>query len=121
MQRLFTTFADGWPGFGLLVQRLAIGVALLHGEVALLRQSLAHSMLDPQAIGAALAVFILVGLWTPAASVMITAVEVWIVVVYPADQATAILLATFSVTLAMIGPGAFSIDARLFGRRHIAG
>jgi hypothetical protein len=30
MQRLFSTFADGWPDIGLLLQRLLVGAALLH-------------------------------------------------------------------------------------------
>jgi hypothetical protein len=30
-----------------------------------------------------------------------------------------IILATLSATLAMIGPGAWSIDAWLYGRKHI--
>jgi hypothetical protein len=30
-----------------------------------------------------------------------------------------IVLATLGGTVAMIGPGAWSIDARLFGRKHI--
>jgi putative oxidoreductase len=46
---------------------------------------------------------------------------VWTVVAYPGDPRTPILLATFGATLAMIGPGAFSIDARLFGRKHFGG
>jgi putative oxidoreductase len=32
-----------------------------------------------------------------------------------------IVLALLGSTLAMIGPGAWSIDARLFGRKHIGG
>jgi hypothetical protein len=32
---------------------------------------------------------------------------------------SSIMLTALGATLAMIGPGALSIDARLFGRRHI--
>jgi len=29
LQRLFSTFHDGWPGFGLLLLRLGAGIALI--------------------------------------------------------------------------------------------
>lgn len=121
MQRLFTTFADGWPGFGLLVQRLVTGIALLHDGVVLLKETSTAAGIVPQAMGAILAVFIMIGLWTPVAGALIAAVEVWTALVHPGDAGTAILLGTLGATVAMIGPGAFSIDARLFGRKHISG
>jgi putative oxidoreductase len=118
LQRLFTTFADGWPGFGLLVQRLVTGIALLHNGIVLTSTS---AGIARQATGAILAIFIMIGLWTPVAGALIAVVEVWIALVYPGYSGMAILLATLGATLAMIGPGAFSIDARLFGRKHISG
>jgi uncharacterized membrane protein YphA (DoxX/SURF4 family) len=61
---------------------------------------------------------IIIGLWTPVAGSLIAVAEVWTALADPGNPGTAILLATLGVTLAMIGPGAFSIDARLFGRKH---
>ncbi|HUO14325.1 MAG TPA: hypothetical protein VMX38_05005 [Verrucomicrobiae bacterium] len=121
MQRLFTTFADGWPGFALLVQRLVVGVALLRETTVLLKGTATAGVIIPQAFAAMLAIFLLLGLWSPVAGVLIAAVEIWVALTYPGGSALAILLAAFSITLAMIGPGAFSIDARLFGRKHIGG
>ena len=118
MQRLFTTFADSWPGFGLLVQRLVTGFALLHDGVLQFRDPPMVTPIAPQALEAVLAVFIMIGLWTPIAGALIAVFELWSALVYPGNQGTAILLATLGATLAMIGPGAFSIDARLFGRKH---
>jgi putative oxidoreductase len=66
-----------------------------------------------------LAVLIMFGLWTPVTGAMIAALEVWIALAYPGDWWTALLLATLGGSLAIIGPGAVSIDARLFGRKHI--
>jgi uncharacterized membrane protein YphA (DoxX/SURF4 family) len=121
LQRLFTTFADSWPGFGLLVQRLVTGFALLHDGVSQFRDPPMVTPIAPQALEAVLAVFIMIGLWTPVAGALIAAVEVWSAVVCPGNPGTAILLATLGATLAMIGPGAFSVDARLFGRKHFGG
>jgi hypothetical protein len=117
LQRLFTTFADGWPGFGLLFQRLVTGIVLLHDGMLLNLESPKVAIVAPHAIGALLAIFIMIGLWTPAVGALIAAVEVWMAFAHPG--APAILVAALGATLAMIGPGAFSVDARLFGRKHI--
>jgi putative oxidoreductase len=63
---------------------------------------------------------LLVGLWTPIIGGFIAAIELWIALVNGSDPWIAIILATLGGTVAMIGPGAWSIDARLFGRKHIA-
>jgi putative oxidoreductase len=118
LQRLFSTFANGWPGFGLLIQRLVTAVALLHNAVAQLEAPAADSMI-PQITGAVLGLFILAGLWTPLVGALIAAVELWIVLAGGSDIWMALMLAAFGGTLAMIGPGAWSIDARLFGRKYI--
>jgi putative oxidoreductase len=121
LQRLFSTFANGWPGWGLLIQRLVTGTALLHGGMVVFGETTMAATIAPHAAGAALAIFIIMGLWTPVAGALIAPVELWTTLVTPGDWSNAILLATLGVTLAMIGPGAFSIDARLFGRKHIGG
>jgi hypothetical protein len=117
LQRLFTTFADSWPGLGLLVQRLVTGITLLH--IVLVKETSAATPMAPHVIGAILAIFIMIGLWTPVTGALIAALEVWAALAYRGNPWTAILLAILGATLAMIGPGAFSIDARLFGRKHI--
>lgn len=45
--------------------------------------------------------------------------ELWIAFAALGNPLIPILLATFGATLAMIGPGAWSIDAKLFGRKHL--
>lgn len=120
MQRLFSTFANSWPGFGLLLQRLVTGIALLHSAIAQLETPAAGLMI-PEMSGAVLGLFVLAGLWTPVVGVLVAAVELWIVLAGGGNIWMAFLLAAFGGTLAMIGPGAWSIDARLFGRKHIGG
>ena len=70
-------------------------------------------------IGAAGGLLILCGLWTPVAGVLTAVVEAWIVITHPAPQYLAIMSAGLALSLAMIGPGAWSIDARLYGRKQI--
>ena len=119
MQRLFSTFANGWPGVGLLLQRVITGLLLVRfGIVDLTGTSLSPSVI-PQIIGAGLAILLLLGLWTPIVGTLIAVIELWVAVSHFSDPWIPLILATFGGTVAMIGPGAWSIDARLFGRKHI--
>jgi hypothetical protein len=52
---------------------------------------------------------------------LVAVVQVWIAMTGTGDESVAIILAALGGTLAMIGPGAWSIDARLFGRKYIGG
>src|SRR5262245_26128043 len=66
------------------------------------------------------ALLLLVGLWTPMAGLLLLALESWRAVSQPGDARwTHILLATLCGGLALLGPGAWSIDARLFGWKRI--
>jgi putative oxidoreductase len=118
LQRLFSTFANGWPGVGLLIQRLFTGIALLYNGIVQLQNPRVGLMI-PEATGAVLGLFILAGLWTPVAGALILPVEVWIFFAGGSDIWMSLMLTVFGGTLAMIGPGAWSIDARLFGRKYI--
>jgi putative oxidoreductase len=121
LQRLFSTFANGWPGIGLLIQRLVLGLALLYHGIALLRGMPAVEPMVPVLIGGVLGLFILAGLWTPAVGTLVAVVQVWIALTGAGGAFTALILAALGATLAMVGPGAWSIDARLFGRKYIGG
>jgi hypothetical protein len=118
LQRLFSSFANSWPGIGLLIQRLVTGVALLCIGIAQLK-SPAAGLTVPEIAGAVLGLFILTGLWTPIVGALVAAVELWIILTGGSDIWMSLLLGAFGGTLAVIGPGAWSIDARLFGRKRI--
>ena len=118
MQRLFSTFANSWPGFGLLIQRLFTGIALIHRGIAQMETPTA-GLVIPEITGAVLGLFILAGLWTPLIGALVAAVELWTVLAVGGDIWMSLMLAVLGGTLALIGPGAWSIDARLFGRKHI--
>jgi putative oxidoreductase len=119
LQRLFSTFANGWPGIGLLLQRLLIAAALLHFGMSHLNGTSDLASIVISLIGAAAGILLLIGLWTPFVGSLIAAVQMWIAFSYAGDPWTSIMLAILAATLAIIGPGAWSIDARLFGRVHI--
>jgi putative oxidoreductase len=70
-------------------------------------------------IDAAAALLLMVGLWTPVAGAAIACCELWMVVSGGGEVWLPLVLATLGATLAMIGPGCWSIDALLFGRKQI--
>ena len=120
LQRLFSTFADGWPGLGLLLQRLLTGTILLYCGITHLGKASQFVPITPHTIAAGAGILLLVGLWTPVGGALVTIVELWIVSLRVGDPLVPLMLAILGATLAMIGPGAWSIDARLFGRKHMA-
>jgi putative oxidoreductase len=119
MQRLFSTFANGWPGGGLLAQRLLLGIAQVYCFFACLNATPICGAVVPQSIGALGGVLLVVGLWTPVAGVLVAIMEAWIAFSLPSSAALPAVLAALGASLALIGPGAWSLDARLFGRKHI--
>lgn len=64
-------------------------------------------------------VFLVIGLWTPVAAMMGTFLQLWLVLSRTGYDGKPILLAGLTASLAMLGPGAWSIDGRLFGRKRI--
>jgi putative oxidoreductase len=120
LQRLFSTFAEGWPGVGLLLQRvLTSAIIVYYGIVHLLEPSSVTTTLS-FLIASVAAVFLFLGFWTPVAGATVAIVGVWVFFVHCSGQSlTAIVVAILGATMAMIGPGIWSIDARLYGRKHL--
>lgn len=118
MQRLYSTFANGWPGRGLLLLRLALSTFLIARCLAEGTGSNGETWLSAvmYIAGALLAA----GLWTPILACMTAALEVSIAVAHANGRDAHLLAAAIALGLAVLGPGAWSIDARLFGRRRIS-
>ena len=118
MQRLFSTFADGWPGAGLLLQRVLTSIVLLCFGITHILETGRLGLSVAYVIAAVAGLFLLLGLWTPLAGITIAIVEVWILLAWHGSSLTPIMLAGLGGTVAMIGPGMWSIDAKLYGRKH---
>jgi len=123
LQRLFSTFPNSWPGVGLLILRLCLGLRLMYiSTAALVEKPPEPAILAQNMVAAAGAVLLLGGLWTPIAGTLVALDEAGIALSLPAarleDMFIPIFLAVLSVSVAMLGPGAWSIDARLFGRKR---
>jgi putative oxidoreductase len=116
LQRLFSTFPCGLPGAGLLLLRAAAAIPLV--RTGLLTAS-APVPISVELVTASAAVLLLIGLWTPLAGGLIAVTELGLALSHPTDPWPFVQFSALGAALAMLGPGGCSVDARLFGRKHI--
>ena len=110
-------FPGGWPGSGLLVLRLAAAVRLFVGMSTLGRVPHSwHHVLQFAML--TVGVLLLAGLWTPIAGALQAIIQIGVIST-PGNAIIHVLPAALGVSLIMFGPGAWSVDARLFGRKRI--
>ena len=64
-------------------------------------------------------ILLILGLWTPVAGTVLAILALWNAFLHPANAWTCILLGTLGGALALLGPGAWSVDAYLFGWKRV--
>jgi len=105
---------------GLLLLRLVAGVAATVHGLRGLEAGLPAGAILLNVLSIAAGILLLAGVWTPLSGSVIAALELWnLISIRPADPWPDIFLATIGAALALLGPGAWSIDARLFGWKRI--
>jgi putative oxidoreductase len=112
-------FPNGLPGAGLLLLRLVCGVLVISGAVTTILGASHTQVFILELIALPAALLLLVGLWTPIAGLVIALIELWLALSGTRDIENSILLATLGAALAALGPGAHSVDAKLYGRKRI--
>jgi uncharacterized membrane protein YphA (DoxX/SURF4 family) len=129
LQRTFSGFPTGYPGFALLLLRLVVGGGA--SSQAWLLMIANHGAVNMSVvvalvvcvIGAAL----IIGLMTPIASVLLAAGGLFLTLdasilghlsLFESGMARLEFI-VMSVALIFLGPGTLSLDARLYGRREI--
>jgi putative oxidoreductase len=119
VQRLFSTFPEGWPGTGLVFLRAVAAIPLVRHGIEGLLTATPPEFVILQLVAAGAAALLLVGFWTPVAGVLMAIAEMCLAFSHSHDPWIHILLGSLGASLAMLGPGAWSVDARLFGRKRI--
>jgi putative oxidoreductase len=117
--RLYSTFAHGWPGVGLFLLRLVAGISLIATALMMLRGSLPILSATILVLSVIAAMLLLAGLWTPVAGAMVVVFELWKAFSHSGDPWISVLVGTLGAGLALIGPGAWSVDARLYGWKRL--
>jgi uncharacterized membrane protein YphA (DoxX/SURF4 family) len=62
---------------------------------------------------------LITGLWTPVVASVMALLELWRIISRHGDLSSDILLGALALAIALLGPGGWSIDARLFGWKRI--
>lgn len=118
MQRLFSMFPSGMAGAGLLILRVASAAVLLVDGPA---YPLADKSIWLVLFLAIISGMLCVGLFTPCAAVigcLIHLFALW--EAHAQGILNCIVAAPTIAAVGMLGPGAYSFDARLFGRKLVS-
>jgi uncharacterized membrane protein YphA (DoxX/SURF4 family) len=129
LHRLFSAFPAGLPGVGLLLLRLVAAATLGgHGILCLLSSDrITVAALVSTALLLLSGVGLLIGFLTPILSLLAGIESLGIAyswfpfqLLNPFESKLALApVVAISVAIALLGPGAFSLDARLFGWKEI--
>ncbi|MEY2393743.1 MAG: hypothetical protein QOF94_88 [Acidobacteriaceae bacterium] len=99
--------------------RLVIGIGLVVRGIIELQSAPPISLAVIHVLATGAGILLLAGLWTPIAGALVAILALWHAFSQAGDPWSNILLGTLGAALAMLGPGAWSVDARLFGWKRI--
>jgi putative oxidoreductase len=119
VRRLYSTFAIGLPGLGLLLLRLAIGGNAGAYGIGLLSGSLSSTSLPAAILHLTLSALVVVGLWTPVAGTILALTVLGDGYLHPALRECCVIVGIVAAATALVGPGRWSVDAQLFGWRRL--
>ena len=99
--------------------RVVVGSALLVRATSRLWSDPPTNVTIAAVLSMGAGILLIAGLWTPIAGTSVALIEIWKMLMLPGDRSVWLLLGTAGAALAMLGPGLWSIDARLFGWKRI--
>jgi putative oxidoreductase len=99
--------------------RVVAGIAVIIQGFTRLRNGPRIELVVLDALGIAAGTLVLAGLWTPMSGSVVAILGLWDAISQQGDPWAGILMGTIGIALALLGPGAWSVDARLFGWKRI--
>jgi hypothetical protein len=99
--------------------RLVVGLALVVRGTTTLASSPPAITAVISGVLAIAGLLLVVGLWTPVVGTLVALIEIGEILTLAGDRWVSLMLGSMAGALAMLGPGAWSIDARLFGWKRV--
>jgi hypothetical protein len=118
MQRLFGTFPSRGAGVALVILRVAVAVVLISGARLCPGLGVESGVELLATLAGIAAMLLLVGWYTPLAAglaVLVSLGTLW----FCHETTVNVLLIAILVSIGLLGAGAYSVDARLYGRRRL--
>jgi len=99
--------------------RLAAGAVLLVEAMGAMSAHTPLAIMLFASAEAAAGVLLVLGLWTPIAGIAATGLTAWNAAHGAAEVGFDVMAALLGIALALLGPGSWSLDARLFGWKRL--
>ena len=100
--------------------RLVVGSALVvRASLTLLSDPPPLNVTIPAILLVGTGILLIAGLWTPIAGVSVALTETWKMLMLHGDKSGWLVLGAVGAALAMLGPGLWSVDARLYGWKRL--
>jgi hypothetical protein len=118
MQRLFGTFPNRGAGVALVILRVTVAVVLMSGARLCSGPGVGSGVELLVTLAGIAAVLLMVGWYTPLAAglaVLVSLGTLWLC----REITVNVLIIAILVSIGLLGAGAYSVDARLYGRRRL--
>ncbi len=99
--------------------RVVVGSALIGTSLALWSDPPPINVAIPAMLLLGAGILLIAGLWTPIAGSFMALTEIWKLLMLPGDKWLWLIFGTIGASLAMLGPGLWSVDARLYGWKRL--
>ena len=118
MQRLFGTFPNRGAGLALVILRVTVAIVLMSGARLCPRPTVGPGVELLVTLAGIAGVLLMLGWYTPLAAglaVLVSLGTLWLC----HEITVNVLIIAILVSIGLLGAGAYSVDARLYGRRRL--